>query len=141
MGRHRCCLASTSLTSRVVHMRPSTLKFCLFAVAIVLMARAMAGGSPPPDPDAPAYPIDLLDPARIEAGKLRFGSTCAEFCHGHEPPLFIGRKDLPPEYAFSMIFNGGGSATPMPPWGSVFTHEEIWELVAYLKFLGNQKLK
>jgi mono/diheme cytochrome c family protein len=24
----------------------------------------------------------------------------------------------------------------MPPWGEVFSEEEIWELVSYIKFLG-----
>lgn len=119
------------------------------ACALLLVSSAMAGGSPPPDLlEAPAVvaapprstPFDLSDPDRIKAGKQRFHSTCAEFCHGHAPPLFIGRADLPPRYAFDMISNGGGSATPMPPWGSVFTHDEIWELVAYLKYLGTQKL-
>jgi mono/diheme cytochrome c family protein len=27
-------------------------------------------------------------------------------------------------------------ATPMPPWGEVFSPEEIWEIVAYLKSIG-----
>lgn len=125
-------------------MRPSVLTFSFIAGAALLVARALAGGSPPPDPAAAAGPagaptIDLSDPARISAGKGRFDSTCAAFCHGHAPPLFVGRQDLLPEYAFRMISDGGGSATPMPPWGDVFTKEEIWELVAYLKFLGTQK--
>jgi mono/diheme cytochrome c family protein len=30
----------------------------------------------------------------------------------------------------------GKGATPMPPWGEVFTQDEIWELVAYIKSLG-----
>ncbi|MDP1791591.1 MAG: cytochrome c [Methylibium sp.] len=125
-------------------MRPSVLTFSFVAGVALLIARALAGGSPPPDPAVGAGPggaptIDLSDPARIRAGKSRFDSTCAAFCHGHAPPLFVGRQDLLPEYAFRMISDGGGSATPMPPWGDVFTTEEIWELVAYLKFLGTQK--
>ena len=32
--------------------------------------------------------------------------------------------------------DGGKGATPMPPWGEVFTQEEIWELVAYIKSIG-----
>ncbi|WP_353092319.1 cytochrome c [Methylibium sp.] len=125
-------------------MRPSVLTLTFVAGVALLIARALAGGSPPPDPVVGAGPggaptIDLSDPARIRAGKSRFDSTCAAFCHGHAPPLFVGRQDLLPEYAFRMISDGGGSATPMPPWGDVFTTEEIWELVAYLKFLGTQK--
>lgn len=125
-------------------MRPLLLTFTFAAGTALLVAGALAGGSPPPDPaagtsPADAQPIDLSDPARISAGKSRFDSTCAAFCHGHAPPLFVGRQDLLPEYAFRMISDGGGSATPMPPWGDVFTKEEIWELVAYLKYLGTQK--
>lgn len=107
----------------------------------LLLAQAFAGGSPPPETDitASGSPFDLADPVRIDAGRKRFDSTCAAFCHGHAPPLFIGRKDLAPEHAFKTITDGGGSATPMPPWGDVFTPEEIWELVAYIKHLGTLK--
>lgn len=85
-------------------------------------------------------PIDLEDPKRIEAGKERFHSTCADFCHGHEPALFIGRP-VDPHYAFNTIREGGKGATPMPPWGDVFSPEEIWELVAYLEHLGKTSAK
>jgi len=27
----------------------------------------------------------------------------------------------------------------MPPWGAAFTEEQIWELVAYLQYLGKQQ--
>lgn len=83
-------------------------------------------------------PIDLNDMTRIEAGKERFHSTCAEFCHGHKPALFIGRA-VDPRHAFETIELGGKGATPMPPWGDVFNAEEIWELVAYIEHLGKQK--
>lgn len=82
-------------------------------------------------------PIDLNDLSRVEAGKERFHSTCADFCHGHKPALFIGRP-IEPHHAFQTIFDGGKGATPMPPWGEVFNEEEIWELVAYLAHLGKQ---
>jgi len=85
-------------------------------------------------------PIDLGDPKRIEAGKERFHSTCADFCHGHEPALFIGRP-VDPHHAFHTISEGGKGATPMPPWGDVFSSEEIWELVAYLELLGTHPAK
>lgn len=131
-------------------MSPIFLTFGFLGGLTLLVAEALGGGSPPPDPaaadraapaGASAYPFDLTDPARINAGKRLFSSTCAEFCHGHAPPLFIGRQDLAPEYAFKMITDGGGTATPMPPWGQVFSKQEIWELVAYLKYLGTQKIK
>ena len=72
-------------------------------------------------------------------GERGYITTLLQLLVSHAPPLFVGRQDLLPEYAFQMISDGGGSATPMPPWGDVFTKEEIWELVAYLKFLGTQK--
>lgn len=81
-------------------------------------------------------PFKLDDSARIAAGKARYQSGCADFCHGHEPALFIDRQGLDPEYVYNTIRDGGRGATPMPPWGDVFSPEEIWELVAYLKSLG-----
>jgi mono/diheme cytochrome c family protein len=99
-------------------------------------------GPPPAQGSAAQYdgksgaPFDLADPARIASGKNRFNSTCAQYCHGDKPPLFIGRSDLEAEYVFNTIRDGGKGATPMPPWGDIFTAEEVWELVAYVKSLG-----
>ncbi|MCK6394403.1 cytochrome c [Zoogloea sp.] len=81
-------------------------------------------------------PFELTNKARIVSGRDRFQSTCAAFCHGHEPALFIGRDGLEPQYVYNTIRDGGKGATPMPPWGEVFSAEEIWEIVAYLKSLG-----
>lgn len=85
---------------------------------------------------SPALPFELTDKARVVSGRDRFQSTCAAFCHGHEPALFIGRDGLEPQYVYNTIRDGGKGATPMPPWGEVFSPEEIWEIVAYLKSLG-----
>lgn len=82
-------------------------------------------------------PFSLTDPERVKSGKARFDSTCAAFCHGFEPALFIGRSDLEPDYVYATIRDGGRGATPMPPWGEIFTPEEIWELVAYVRSLGD----
>lgn len=113
-----------------------------FAVLMSCMASAMAFNAVLPDkaaegaaPAGPA-PFDLADPARIKAGQGRFQSTCADYCHGHTPALFIEREGLEAEYVFNTIRDGGKGATPMPPWGEVFTQEEIWELVAYIKSIG-----
>ena len=86
--------------------------------------------------DAGTAPFDLADAKRIKSGESTFNSTCAAYCHGQNPTLFVGRTDLSEEYVYDTIRDGGKGATPMPPWGDVFTHEEIWELVAYLKSLG-----
>lgn len=82
-------------------------------------------------------PFDLTDADRIQAGKDIFESTCASYCHGFDPILFVGRTGLDEQYVFNTIRDGGTAATPMPPWGEVFTPEEIWELVAYVKSLGD----
>ena len=113
-----------------------------FAALMSCMASAMAFNAVLPDkaadsatPAGPA-PFDLADPARIKLGQDRFQSTCADYCHGHKPALFVEREGLEAEYVFNTIRDGGRGATPMPPWGEVFTQEEIWELVAYIKSIG-----
>lgn len=90
-----------------------------------------------------AAPFDLADPARIEAGRKRFNKTCAGYCHGYEgiggrAPDFKGRKDLPVKVMFETITTGRVGADVMPPWGAAFSAEQIWELVAYLQYLGGQ---
>lgn len=90
-----------------------------------------------------AAPFDLSDPARIKAGKGRFGANCAAYCHGSEgqggkTPPFKGRPDFSPGDAFKTITEGRKGADVMPPWGNAFTPEQIWELVAYLNDLAKQ---
>ena len=89
-----------------------------------------------PTKTAGSPPFDLKDPKRVKAGESTFNSTCAAYCHGQKPTLFVDRTGLTEEHVYNTIRDGGKGATPMPPWGDVFTHEEIWELVAYLKSLG-----
>lgn len=111
----------------------------LFAAPAPAFNAVLPEAAPPVEisADTPgAPPFDLTDPARIAAGKARYQSGCADFCHGHQPALFIDRQGLEPEYVYNTIRDGGRGATPMPPWGEVFSPEEIWELVAYLKSLG-----
>lgn len=93
--------------------------------------------------DVSAPPFALSDPARIEAGKSRFGATCAAYCHGSggvggRAPSFKGRSDFVPAAAFQTITEGRRGADIMPPWGKAFTPEQIWELVAYLDWLSRQ---
>lgn len=88
-------------------------------------------------------PFSLNDPARIENGRKRFGSTCAAYCHGTggtggRAPSFTGRTDFVPADGFRTITEGRTGADVMPPWGSTFTSEQIWELVAYLVYLSKQ---
>ncbi|MCC7254130.1 cytochrome c [Hyphomicrobium sp.] len=111
----------------------------------ILSDLARAGGIPrseqseaeaPPTKIAGTPPFDLSDPKKIKSGESTFNSTCAAYCHGQNPTLFVDRTGLTEEYVYNTIRDGGKGATPMPPWGDVFSHEEIWELVAYLKSLG-----
>lgn len=107
------------------------------AAALSLAAGAALAG------DVPSPSFDLNDPARVAAGKARFGATCAAYCHGSggeggKTPSFRGRKDFEPAAAFKVITEGRRGADIMPPWGKAFTPEEIWELVAYLQFLSTQ---
>lgn len=90
-----------------------------------------------------AAPFDLGEPSRIDAGKRRFGSTCAAYCHGSEgaggrAPAFKGNTQLTPEDAFRTIVEGRRGIDIMPPWGSTFSPEQIWELVAYIQHLSRQ---
>ncbi|MBN8285457.1 MAG: cytochrome c [Zoogloea sp.] len=104
--------------------------------AVLPEKAAEAPSTSKPEAVSPALPFELTNKARIVSGRDRFQSTCAAFCHGHEPALFIGRDGLEPQYVYNTIRDGGKGATPMPPWGEVFSPEEIWEIVAYLKSLG-----
>jgi mono/diheme cytochrome c family protein len=119
--------------------------FAVTSSVVLSPVLTQAGGAPPSEKGASQEeqskiagtpPFDLSDTEKIEAGKATFNSTCASFCHGQNPTLFLGRTGLSEEYVFDTIRDGGKGATPMPPWGDVFTREEIWELVAYLKSLG-----
>lgn len=97
-------------------------------------AAAPAGGALTP-------PFDLNDPARVAAGKKRFGSTCAAYCHGAEgdggkTPSFRNRPNFSQADAFKVITEGRRTTDIMPPWGGSFTPEQIWELVAYLQHLS-----
>jgi len=93
--------------------------------------------------DEAVPPFDLSDQARIDSGKKRFGANCAAYCHGSEgeggrTPKFKGNKNFSPALAFQTITEGRKTADVMPAWGSSFTPEQIWELVAYLNYLSKQ---
>lgn len=118
---------------------PASFKVITFLlISAFLIPSSYAGKSPPSSAPVPeeGAPFDLTDSKRIASGKETFDSTCAQYCHGNKPPLFIGRDDLEADYVFATIRDGGKGATPMPPWGEIFDQEEIWELVAYIKSLG-----
>jgi len=89
-------------------------------------------------------PFPLDDPERIAAGRKRFNKTCAGYCHGYDgvggrAPDFKGRGDeLSAQFLFDTIYNGREGADVMPPWGAALSEERIWELVAFLRYLGTQ---
>ena len=115
---------------------------CGAGMTCVAAAGAPDAGDEEAHVPAPAT-FDLSDPARIAVGRRRFDKICAAYCHGKEgvggrAPDFKGRKDLSAEDAYKTIFYGRRNADVMPPWGEAFTSDQIWELVAYIKFLGTQ---
>ncbi len=97
-------------------------------------------------PDAPTAPpsttlippIDLNDPTNIEAGREMFNVTCTHYCHGKDargggmrgPSLRNGNFDN--AYLFARITVG---KPPMPAFGSTYTPEQIWKIIAYVKSL------
>ncbi|MES9994133.1 MAG: c-type cytochrome [Candidatus Thiodiazotropha sp.] len=91
----------------------------------------------------PLTPFSLEDPERIASGKKRFNKICAGYCHGFEgvggrAPDFKGRSDLDIRTIYETIYHGREGADVMPPWGDALSTKSIWELVAYLRYLGNQ---
>jgi mono/diheme cytochrome c family protein len=89
---------------------------------------------------ADAAPFDLSDAEHIKAGHKRFNKTCAAYCHGFQgsggrAPALNAPDGLPPEQMFTVITEGRRGAEVMPPWGTSFTPEQIWELIAYIQSL------
>lgn len=132
----------------------SLLSLLIVLASLTIPHNLKAAGMPPPTKEEPAeqqedtaaeatnpfkdhgLTFSLKDPERIQAGEDIYRSTCAEYCHGQNPVLFIDRTGLTELYVYNTIRDGGKGVTPMPPWGEVFSKEEIWEVVAYLKSIG-----
>ncbi len=86
-------------------------------------------------------PLDLNDPAIVQAGSRLFRTTCTHYCHNPEgraarAPALRGRSDLSPEFIYQRIVRG---AAPMPAYGSTLSAEQIWSLVAYIESLAQAK--
>lgn len=112
-----------------------------FYVAAVLAGALLA--QPALANDKP--PFDLADQARIAAGKSRFSSTCAAYCHGFEggggkTPAFRGRKDFKPAELFKTITEGRVGDDVMPSWKG-FSADKRWELVAYIMSLADESIR
>jgi mono/diheme cytochrome c family protein len=118
------------------------------ALALLAMlpgGRAVAAGEDAPTlAPAPPPSFDLKDQARIRAGKRRFAANCAGYCHGSDGtagrgPSFRNQPNFDPQVAFAAIRDGRKGSDVMPPWGNAFSSDEIWELVAFLGNLAEQK--
>jgi len=118
------------------------------ALAVLAMVpggrTAAAAEDAPTLTPAPPPPFDLKDESRIKAGKRRFAANCAGYCHGSDGsagrgPSFRNRSDFDRQLAFVTIRDGRKGSDVMPPWGNAFSTDEIWELVAYLGTLAEQK--
>ena len=83
-------------------------------------------------------PIDLADPANIEAGRQMFNVTCTHYCHGKDargsglrgPSLRNGGFDN--WYLYGRI---SGGRPPMPAFAGIYTPEQIWKIIAYIQSL------
>ncbi len=140
-------MKSSMVISRALHPTSrglasvSLLMGLLGALAMPALAQSDA---PPPNADAAIAagpPFDLKSEERIAAGKKRFNSNCAAYCHGAEgaggkTTAFRGNKDFTIANAYKTITEGRRATDSMPPWGNAFTSEQIWELVAYLQHLS-----
>jgi mono/diheme cytochrome c family protein len=109
-----------------------------------LVGRSARGLAPPP----------VQDPKRARfAGEMNFGGSCAS-CHGFDgrTPTDIGRSQYPPSpdlgspavQAWSdaelfWIIKHGIRFSGMPGFGRIYPDEEIWNLVRYVRSLGEAK--
>ena len=110
----------------------------LFGGTSIPLAQKVPNAPAAPLPTALIPPIDLNDPINIEAGREMFNVTCTHYCHGREargggmrgPSLRNGNFDN--AYLFGRITEG---KPPMPAFGSTYTPEQIWKIIAYVKSL------
>ena len=99
-------------------------------------------------------PAETRRAADIEKGKELFLRYCSG-CHGEdgrgEAKTFrpnVGNlavkelmDQLPDEYLFTVIKNGGaavGKNAAMPAWQKQLVDQEIWEIVAFVRTLGQR---
>ena len=100
-------------------------------------------GHPTDEAGTTLTPFSLDDPDRIAAGRKRFNKTCAGYCHGFDgsggrAPDFKGRPNLDPQFLYDTIYHGREGTEVMPSWGDALPPNTIWELVAFLRHLGQQ---
>ncbi len=116
----------------------------------------LAGCSPSDEIDLPVPPAGLLgDAVRVALGKRLFAAHCAE-CHGSLaegrtsvaarltplPPDFHERRyrSMLPGYLFRRIEQGRklepfrSSGSVMPAWQQYLSQDQIWALVAFIRY-------
>jgi mono/diheme cytochrome c family protein len=103
----------------------------IIATASTLLAQAPASNT------VHTPPLDLQDPAVIEAGARVFSQNCTHYCHAKEgrvarAPALRGR-DLPIDYLYERITKG---APPMPAYGTVLSQDDLWRVIAYVHSLA-----
>lgn len=111
-----------------------------------LVGRSARGIVPPP--------VENPSLARA-AGQMSFGGSCAA-CHGYDgrTPSDIGRSQYPPtpdlgsprvqEWSDAELFwiiKNGVRLSGMPGFGRIHSDEEIWNLVRFVRSLGEEESK
>lgn len=101
-------------------------------------------------------PPSVENPGQARAsGRMAFGGSCAT-CHGYDgrTPTDIGRSQYPPapdlgapsvqEWSDAELFwviKHGIRNTGMPGFGRIHSDEEIWNLVRFVRSLGEEQPK
>ena len=107
----------------------------------------------------PTEYLHLINPLEgkstvISTGKELYSNNCV-FCHGDtgwgdgvvgatlDPPpgeLANSQKELSDDYLYWRIYDGGIQEpfnSAMPSWGGVLSETQIWQLISYLRILGD----
>jgi mono/diheme cytochrome c family protein len=104
----------------------------------------------PGEASGPLNPL-AADPATIDAGRRLYAANCV-VCHGPsgrgDGPAAIGLRPQPADFTQHMIpgkhtdgqvflwIKNGFPGTPMPAWNGRLSDEQIWQIVLYLRTLG-----
>jgi mono/diheme cytochrome c family protein len=85
-------------------------------------------------------PIDLSSPAEIAAGKAIYKTSCSHYCHGPGGSAGLGPAlrghHFDNAYLYMRISKG---FPPMPAWEQVYQPKQIWQVIAYIQSLRDQK--
>ncbi len=121
---------------------PAAAGRCRWIAAVALL---LAGLPAVQAQEAAAVPSaeDLRNPEWVQAGREKFGQTCA-YCHGKEGDSgknrpFRERIDWDPVQIHDVITNGRKrGANVMPAWKGSLSDDDIWRITAFIRSLGGQ---